>query len=87
MKAETKPARTYPDLRGGSWGGDHPPNMFHTNRSYALIACGAQFYNELIFSNDKFLQELPASIQAVFVIDDDCNDAYSGPKCELPALS
>ena len=36
---------------------------------------------ELIFEAAAFKQALPDSIMAVFYLEDDCGDAYSGPKC------
>lgn len=37
---------------------------------------------ELIFEAAAFKQALPDSIMAVFYLEDDCGDAYSGPKCQ-----
>ena len=42
--------------------------------------CGAD--SELIFDAAYYTQNLPNSIEAVFYLDDNCGDAYDGPKCK-----
>jgi len=41
-----------------------------------------KFYSELIFDAAHFTANLPDSIEAVFYLDDNCGDAYDGPKCK-----
>jgi len=40
-----------------------------------------KYYSELIFDAAFYTQHLPHSIEAVFYLDDDCGDAFDGPKC------
>ena len=41
-----------------------------------------KFYNELIFSADRYVGALPRSIEAVFYLKGgDCGDVFDGPKC------
>ena len=40
-----------------------------------------KYYNELIFDAKYYQDHLPDSIEAVFYLDDNCGDAYDGPKC------
>ena len=41
-----------------------------------------KYYNELIFETAAFIHGLPDSIMAVFYLDDNCGDSFSGPKCK-----
>ena len=41
-----------------------------------------KYYNELIFDASYYVEHLPDSIEAVFYLDDNCGDAYDGPKCK-----
>lgn len=41
-----------------------------------------KYYSELIFDASYYTEHLPHSIEAVFYLDDNCGDAYDGPKCK-----
>lgn len=49
-----------------------PQKMWNDNKYYA----------ELIFDAAYYVDHLPDSIEAVFFLDDNCGDAYDGPKCK-----